>query len=139
MNLPNTSFNGNLIAGSSTRSFILSCISVDKGASVNEIHSFLKENGERQLSYQALHKIVNQMLGEGILLKSDDKKIFLNREWAKKMEVFSKNLAGSLFMDFARNKTLSRKIHMTVTFEKDKEMADFIRNQLIAAYGGERK
>ncbi|MGI6589914.1 MAG: hypothetical protein ACOX1V_04625 [Candidatus Iainarchaeum sp.] len=99
-----------IIDKNSTKALIVQVLSEKPLLTLKELHAQLEK--QKQLSYQATHKAVNEMIIEGILLKRDDKKYEINKAWATQLEEIAKLLQkNSKSKDYVQ-------IYVYETFEK---------------------
>lgn len=79
-----------LLDSNSTKGIIIQILSQTSPLSTKELYSETQKH--KQLSYQALHKAIGEMVTEEILTKAPDKKYEINKEWIEKMSLFTTNL-----------------------------------------------
>jgi len=81
-------FNG---TGESTKERIVSILSREFPLSTKEMHRRLVRQYGSEVSYQAVHKLLNQMEAEGII-SPNNKKYQLSAEWIQDLKKFSSKL-----------------------------------------------
>lgn len=77
-----------LLETNSTKSLIIKILSENQSLSLKELHAKLQK--QKQLSYQATHKAVSEMVNEKILLKTMKTKYEINKDWAHQLEELAK-------------------------------------------------
>ncbi|MEK6937834.1 MAG: hypothetical protein AABX04_02195 [Nanoarchaeota archaeon] len=86
------------------KELIIKILSSTWPISVKEISSILRKGYNVKVSYQAVHKAVNELLRKKILTKNSQKSYELNTDWIKEVKQFSLKLEQSyLQRDFPAN------------------------------------
>jgi len=68
--------------GTSTKDTIIQILSEEWPLSVKQIYERVKKKSDHPLTYQAVHKVIKQLLGEGIV-ELKGKNYILNKNWLK--------------------------------------------------------
>ncbi len=79
--------------------------------SVKDIHQSVSRGASHKVSYQALHKLIQKLMKEGVLF-NDCKRYSLHTNWLYSMKRFAENASGSA-SDFAL--TFSQKVDSRLT------------------------
>ena len=77
------------------KELIIKILSSTWPISVKEISSILRKGYNVKVSYQAVHKAVNELLRKKILTKNSQKSYELNTDWIKEVKQFSLKLEQS--------------------------------------------
>lgn len=75
------------IAHPSVKDQVIILLSDNKSLTAKQIHNFSISKFGNNVSYQAIHKLLTEMLGKGILLKQE-KNYFLNQRWIDNTKKF---------------------------------------------------
>ena len=108
-----------LLETNSTKSLIIKILSENHSLSLKELHARLQKL--KQLSYQATHKAVSEMVNEEILEKNG-KDLQINKEWIEKMNKFTQNLQSTKNTPTPNNTGVSQ----TYIFDNFVEYARFV-------------
>ncbi|MDD4081939.1 MAG: hypothetical protein PHD05_00995 [Sphaerochaetaceae bacterium] len=113
---------------SSTRDLIIEVLSKEWPLTTKEIYFRVKNIGKTQLSYQAIHKTLTQMIKNGLVAKNH-KKFQLSMDWITKVEKFS-SLLRSAYNDKQKIdlKELYKDNQVNLTFDNPLELGGFLCN-----------
>ncbi|MFH1664049.1 MAG: hypothetical protein ABH986_04560, partial [archaeon] len=84
-----------MLKGSKISDFIIEILSNTWPLTTKQIFNKLKRNYGVNVTYQAIHKHVKEMLEQKMLSK-DGNKLVINYSWVKKLSAYSKNLEESM-------------------------------------------
>jgi len=77
----------------STRDLIINILSLKGTATSKEVYSMLTKEFSKSVSYQAAHKILQELLSEEVIVKKD-KNYSINNEWVEKLSTYVGGLSG---------------------------------------------
>jgi len=115
--------------GNTTRELIIKVLSIEWPLSTKEITSRVQKISSKSLTYQAIHKTITQLVNNGIILKSPNKKLQLNMEWIINIEKFGTTLHTN-YTDKQKVdlKELYKETQVNLIFENPLELGVFLCN-----------
>lgn len=98
-----------------TKGQIIYCLSNEWPLSAKELHKAIRKKFERGITYQAVHKVVKELVNEKVLEKKE-RGYSLSTVWVDRMGEFLKNVKSSL---------LESKFDQIETVEKEADVREF--------------
>jgi len=124
---------------SGTRDLIIEVLSEQWPLSTKEIFNKIKKDSSFSGSYQAVHKVLLQMV-ESDVLKREEKKFQFNKEWIDKIKRFSTEFS---FAYSTKQKTLyssiSKKENFNLAFDTPRDMSEFLIKEFLQYPNPEKK
>ncbi|MFH1256819.1 MAG: hypothetical protein V1494_06025 [Candidatus Diapherotrites archaeon] len=117
---------------SSTRDKVISLLSNEWPLSARKIHNALAKGNGFSSSYQATHKIISQLVLDGVLEKSE-KNYSLNRKWIEEL----KNASHSIHSAYFDKKASPSFSESSFSFESMHEADKFILDFFVTNYPGD--
>ncbi|MEK6942267.1 MAG: hypothetical protein AABW85_05410 [archaeon] len=111
----------------STKDKIVLVLGQEFPLSAKQIFNRLKKEFATDISYQAAHKLLKQLVLEKVLLR-EEKKYSLNKQWIKQVKTFGSNLENSYLKKAGNNYLLDLEKHGTanVSLTGIRETARFL-------------
>jgi hypothetical protein len=94
--------------------------------SINELHKLIRKAAKRKVSYQAVHKVINALLKEKVISKTD-KKIQLSMEWIREMDAALIDIKKNYLMN-NDDQVIIIKNHQIMDYTKEKEINKYLDN-----------
>ena len=129
---------GYLLDDSSSKNKIISLLENNKALSVKQIHQMLTKHKNYQSSYQALHKTINQMVKEKILLKKENK-YSINAKWLNERIHELSNILTSLEHEKLSPECIEEQHSVTNSFQTIGEVGSFLIDKIMQLPNSEKK
>lgn len=121
---------------SSTKDIIIEILSEEFPLSIKKIYNTVRKKYRKQVSYQAVHKAVYELLNEKVLFKKR-KEYSLSRNYIERLSYFVERLELNYKKERGLFKELSEKNFVIKKLDSQYEMAVFVINVLKNAKKGE--
>ena len=109
-----------MFSGNSSRDLVLKTLFFEWPLTAKEIYSRVSKNSDKDVSYQAIHKMINSLLDEGILSKQDNKYL-VSLDWVRQR----KDLLTVLETNLVEGRVVSP-LEQKIVFETIHEVDQFL-------------